>query len=67
MLDYDGKKKAEHMCSAVTTMGALRAGGRYSQASGREVSPCYVTGTIQLEDRERKKKGTLSVTGCDIV
>ena len=32
VLDYDGKKKAEHMCSAVTTMGALRAGGRYSQA-----------------------------------
>ena len=28
VLDYDGKKKAEHMCSAVTTLGQLRTGGQ---------------------------------------
>ena len=28
VLDYDGKKKAEHMCSAVTTLGTLRTGGQ---------------------------------------
>merc|ERR1712141_74346 len=50
VLDYDGKKKAEHMCSAVSTLGELRTGG-----------------TIQLEDRERRKKGTLNVTGWEIV
>ena len=32
MLDYDGKKKAEHMCSAVSTLGELRTGGQYGQA-----------------------------------
>ena len=24
-------------------------------------------GSIQLEDREKRKKGTLSVTGCDVI
>ena len=35
VLDYDGKKKAEHMCSAVTTLGELRTGGQWDAGCGR--------------------------------
>ena len=42
VLDYDGKKKAEYMCSAQVTLGELKSGGN----SGDRNSRCDISSLI---------------------
>ena len=61
------------MGSAQVTLGDLQAGGDHHTYFVPIhnfifwMSECFIAGIIKLFDREKKPKGTLNVTRCEVV